>query len=311
MPVFSNKGKHENKETRFGFHKYEIYMMVAMIAFLIIVSLACFAPKREQEADICEESPEIQEIVEKPSERKKTALKSIVKPSEAPNIMVDELGEEYMILGNRIPEIEDAPEEEIVEVAVDICEESVAEVVWTPIVEEPIVEDVVEESAVEEIAEEIVRPDEPAAVGGYSERDIMSVTNMVFGEISAFIYDKNLSEEEKDFILQEWACVPLNHLKMGLASSLWSLMSEMTAGGYYIWHPQYGTEWYRNQAIAEDSARYERCRENVLKVLGGQVGQPIPENVIYADLAIHGSGVYKQYNLNTGWYQATVYLCFA
>ena len=145
----------------------------------------------------------------------------------------------------------------------------------------------------------------------YSEEEIMAVTNMVFGEIGGIIYDKNLTEDQKDLVLQEWARIPLNHVNMGLADNLQSLMNVMTGGGYYIWHPQYGTEWYRDQSIKQDAARYERCRANVEKALNGKMSEQVPENVIYADVQIHGSGVYKQYNLDTGWFRSTVYLCFA
>lgn len=143
----------------------------------------------------------------------------------------------------------------------------------------------------------------------YSESDVMSVTNMVYGEISVILYDKNLSEDKKDLALQEWARVAVNHLGLGIADNLTDLMSAMS-GRYYIWHPQYGTTWYRDQAVQTDADRYERCRQNVEKALEDRMDGEFPTNVIYADLAPHGSGAYKMYSIDTGYFRSTVYLSY-
>lgn len=144
----------------------------------------------------------------------------------------------------------------------------------------------------------------------YTEEELMAVSNMIFGEVSAFIYDKNMTEDQKNLVLQEWCCVAVNHIKMGFANDLVSLMSTGTGTGYYIWLPAYGTEWYRDYAIRTDADRYERCRENAIIAMSGEMDQTVPDGVIFADLHAQGSGIYKVYNLDTGYFKSTVYLSY-
>lgn len=314
MPAFSFRGEHKAKKKHTeGLHKYEIYMIVTIVSFAVILMMASFTKNCEPEREDIIEPTAIPEIVEMPSEREKTASEAILERDNTENdIILEEIEPtlEPVIENTEVvvqPVVENVPYE-----APAYVPETVEPVVSPDVddILEP--ETVVEEEILEEPSAEIVEePEVLSTATGYSELDIMSVTNMVYGEISIVVYDQNMSEEEKDQVLQEWACVPVNHLKMGLASNLHELMSKSTSGGYYIWHPKYGTEQYRDRAMNEDLRRYQRCRDNVVKALDGRMSSPLPGNVIYADLAIHGNGAYKQYHLNTGYYQATVYLSFA
>lgn len=144
----------------------------------------------------------------------------------------------------------------------------------------------------------------------YTEEELVAVTNMLYGEVGAFIFDKNMKDSDVNLLMQEWATVAMNHVKMGIAPDLVSLMSGTTGTGYYIWHPQYGTSSYMEEAIRVDPGCYERCRENAIIALSGQMEEPVPDDVIFADLHPQGSGVYKTYNLDTGYFRSTVYLSF-
>lgn len=143
----------------------------------------------------------------------------------------------------------------------------------------------------------------------YPEDCIMAISNMVYGEIGGVIYDVNMSEYEKDLTLQRWAKVALNHIAAGFAPDAVSLMSKMS-GRYYIWAPQYGSTSYRDYAMRADPSRYNRCVENVKRAIDGEMYEEMPDNVIYAAGFTQGSGVYKTYNINTGWFRSTVYLCY-
>lgn len=149
----------------------------------------------------------------------------------------------------------------------------------------------------------------PDPLAGYTEEDLMCIANMVYGEISAVCYDKSYTWDEQNQVMQEWASIPLNHIKRGIALTIPGLMKTKTSSGYYIWHPCYATEAYADAAMTKDPAIYERCRTNALLAMAGQMQEPVPDGVIYADLAKHGD-TYKKYSIDTGWYRSTVYLCY-
>lgn len=140
----------------------------------------------------------------------------------------------------------------------------------------------------------------------YSGEDIMCLANMVYHEVSGVCLDGTYSWAEQQTILEQWASVALNHMDRGYADSLPALMRMRTAAGYYVWHPQYATVAYQDDARAEDPERYERCRIAAIAAMNG-TGASLPPDVIYADCAIHGR-VYRQYTIDTGWYRSTVYL---
>lgn len=143
----------------------------------------------------------------------------------------------------------------------------------------------------------------------YSGEDIMCLANMVYHEVSGVCLDGAYSWAEQQTILEQWAGVALNHLDRGYADILPALMRMRTAAGYYVWHPQYATVAYQDDARAEDPERYERCRIAAIAAMNG-TGASLPADVIYADCAIHGR-VYRQYTIDTGWYRSTVYLSMA
>lgn len=165
--------------------------------------------------------------------------------------------------------------------------------------EDPVMEDPAEEASTT-----------PSPLEQYTPEDLMCIANMLYGEITAITYDSRYTEDEQNLVLQEWACIPLNHIAMGIADTLPDLMRTKTSAGYYVWHPRYATEDYMNRAVAENPDLYERCRINALIAMSDQMQCPVPGNVIYADAARHGREVYKQYDIDTGWFRATAYLCY-
>lgn len=144
----------------------------------------------------------------------------------------------------------------------------------------------------------------------YTDEDVMAVTNMVYNEIGGIVYDICMTDEEKDLMMQEWANVVINHIGYNIGNSPKEVICARS-GKYYVWLPFYATEECAEKYSKADFYRYERCRENVLKVFDGEVGRVLPENVIYADSQIHGHGAYKSYDINTGYFQTTVYLSYA
>lgn len=166
--------------------------------------------------------------------------------------------------------------------------------------------------------EEIEEPEAPIVLRTdyqptYSATDVMILANMLFGEISAVTYDKSYTEQEQDRIMQEWATIPMNHILLGsergYADDLLSLMNLKTSAGYFIWHPTYATEAYADNARNENEELYKRCERNALAVLTHTADAEVPENVIYADCAIHGE-IFRAYAIDTGWFRSTVYLCY-
>lgn len=151
-----------------------------------------------------------------------------------------------------------------------------------------------------------VRADGPR---DYKGEDIMCLANMVYHEVSGVCLDNSYSWAEQQTILEQWAGVALNHLAWGYADNLPELMRMRTAAGYYVWHPQFATVAYQDEARAADPERYERCRIAAIAAMNG-TGASLPMDVIYADGAPHGS-VYRQYTIDTGWYRSTVYLSYA
>lgn len=145
----------------------------------------------------------------------------------------------------------------------------------------------------------------------YTDEDVMCLANMVFGEISAVAYDDSYTFDEQNLIMQQWARVAVNHIGYGIEDSIPTLMRSVTASGYYVWHPIYGTVSYMEQAVGKNAELYERCRVNVLIALTDCMTEEVPCNVIYASLARQGSGTYKEYSIDTGYYASTVYLCYA
>lgn len=145
----------------------------------------------------------------------------------------------------------------------------------------------------------------------YSDEDVMILANMLYGEVGDFMYDKYMRPDEIDRLMQEWARIPMNHLSMGLAENLYDLMNLKLSSGYFLWHPQYSSVWFAEKAMAENPEKYDRCKENAFRALCFPDEIWVPESVIYADLAPHGSGIYKEYRLDTGYFVSTVYLSFA
>lgn len=143
----------------------------------------------------------------------------------------------------------------------------------------------------------------------YTSEDIMCIANMVYGEISAVCYDDAYSVDEQNEIMQRWAMVALNHIEHGIADSIPELMRSETGGGYYVWHPMYGTAEYMEKAVAENADIYERCRIATIAAMNG-TATDMPDDVIFADLRPLGE-VYARYSIDTGYYSSTVYLCYA
>lgn len=136
----------------------------------------------------------------------------------------------------------------------------------------------------------------------YTYDNIMCFTNTVFGESGLTGIDS---------LMQETTMILQHHLDRGLAGSIDDLLRLRLPSGYYVWYPKYATQEYADEQMKLHPDEYARARENVLIALSGRMDHEVPANVIYADTQPHGSSIWKTYQVNTGWYASTVYLCFA
>lgn len=149
-------------------------------------------------------------------------------------------------------------------------------------------------------------------VSGYSEEVVETYTET-----------KTLSDEEIivnvvcgeagltgiDSLMQEEARIVLNTAAIN-GMTVYEIVAHRLPSGYYVWHPQYTTPEFTENFKTHYPEAYERVVQNVQIALNGEMEEPVPDDVIYADLVKHGSGVWKQYEVDTGWYQSTVYLCY-